>query len=71
MFEDLVTSVLSMVLITDVESIEDSTGDDACDNCVEVKVVVETVVDDTVVVGVSDGDPHVTLKLPFDPPEIQ
>lgn len=71
MFEDLVTSVLSMVLITDVESIEDWTGDDACYNCLEVKVVVETVVDDTVVVGVSDGDPHVTLKLPFDPPEIQ
>lgn len=71
MFEDLVTSVLSMVLITDVESIEDWTGDDVCYNCLEVKVVVETVVDDTVVVGVSDGDPHVTLKLPFDPPEIQ
>lgn len=72
MFEDWVTSVFSMVLITVVEYIEDSTGDDACDNCVEVKVVVETVFDDTVVVGASDGVPHVTLKLPFfNPSEIQ
>lgn len=50
-----------MVLTTD-----DSRGDDAC-----VKVVVETVSDETIVVGASDGDPHVTLKLPSNPSEIQ
>lgn len=70
MFEDWVTSVFSMVLTTDVESIDESTGDDACDNRIEVKViVVETVFD---VVGESDGEPHVTLRLPFfNPSEIQ
>lgn len=45
-------------------SIDDATREDACDNCVEVKV------DDTVVVAASDGDPHITLKLPSIPPYI-
>lgn len=47
-----------------------SIGVDACDNCVEVKVVVE-IVDDTVVVADSGGDPHFTLRFPFNPPGIQ
>lgn len=71
MFEDRVTSVFSMVLTTDVESTDDSIGYDVCDNCVEVKVGVETVFNETVVVGASDEDPHVTLKLPSTPSEIQ
>lgn len=65
-FENRVTSVRSSGLTTDVDFIDDAKGD-ACDNCVEVKVVMETVVDDTVVVE----DPHVTLKFPYFPPEIQ
>lgn len=59
-----------MVLTTNVDSIDDAIGEDACDNWLEVKVVVETVGDDTVVVGASDGDPHITLKFPLTPPEI-
>lgn len=59
-----------MVLTTDVDSVDEATGDDACDNWVEVKVVVvESVFD---VVGASDGEPHVTLRLPFfNPSEVQ
>lgn len=65
-------SVFSMVLTTDedVVSIDGSVGVGACDNCVEVKVVVETV-DDTVVVAASVGDPHITLRFPFNPPKFQ
>lgn len=67
-------SVFSMGLTTDedvaVVSIDGSIGVDACDNCVEVKVVVD-VVDDTVVVAASGGDPHITLTFPFKPPEIK
>lgn len=59
------TSVFLMVFTTDED---DGIGDDACDNCVEFKVVVKIVVGE-VVVAVSDGYPHITLKLPFDPPE--
>lgn len=63
-------SVFSMVLTTDVDvvvvSIDGSVGVDACDNCVEVKFVVEIVV-----AAAPGGDPHITLKFPFDPPEIQ
>lgn len=74
MFEDGVTSVYSIALTTDVNvvvvSIDGSIGADACDNCVEVRVVVENV-DDTVVVAASNGDPHITLIFPYKPPEIQ
>lgn len=69
---DIVASVFSMVLTTDEEviSIDGSEGVDACDNCVEVKVVVE-IVDDTVVVADFGGDPHITLNFPFNPPKFQ
>lgn len=74
MLEDRVASVFSMGLTTDedvvVVSIDGSIGLDACDNCVEVKVVVD-IVDDTVVVAASGEDPHITLRFPFKPPEIQ
>lgn len=49
MLDDRVTSVLSMVLTTDVDSI----------------------VDDKVAVANFGGDPHITLRFPRDPPEIQ
>lgn len=55
MFEDTVTSVFLSVIATDVGSIAD----------------LMKVVDDTIgvaVIVVSDGDPHVTLKLPLCPP---
>lgn len=71
MLDDRVTSVLSMVLTTDVDSIDDSIAEYACDNCVEVKVVLEIVVDDKVAVANFGGDPHITLRFPRDPPEIQ
>lgn len=66
------TSVFSMVLTTDVDSVDDSIGigEDECDNCEKVKVVEETVVDDTVVSADSDGGPHVMLRFPFNPSEI-
>lgn len=74
MLEDRVASVFSMVFTTDedvvVVSIDGSMGEDACDNCVEVKVVVE-IVGDTVAVAASVGDPQITLRFPFPPPEIQ
>lgn len=38
------------MLTIDVDSIDDAIGEDVCDNSVELKVVVGTVVDDTVVV---------------------
>lgn len=73
MLEDRVTSVFSIGLTTDVDvvvvSVDGSVGLDACDNCVEVKVVVD-VVDDAVVVATSVGDPHITLRFPFNPVEI-
>lgn len=65
-FEDRAAFLFSMVLTTDedvvVVSIVGSVGED--------KVVVE-IVDDTVVIVSSGGDPHVTLRFPFNPPEIQ
>lgn len=74
MLDDRVASVLSIGLTTDVDvvvvSVDGSIGEVACDNRVEVKVVVD-VVDDTVVVADSGGDPHITLRFPFDPPAIQ
>lgn len=72
MFEDRVASVFSMALTTDedVISIDGSEGVDACDNCVEVKMVVE-IADDTVDVADFGGDPHITLKFPFNPPKFQ
>lgn len=63
------TSFFLMVFTTDEDSLDDGIGDDACDNCVEFKVVVKIVVGEAVVVAVSDGYPHITLKLPFNPPE--
>lgn len=68
-FEERVTSVFSMVLTTNVDSIDDAVGEDACGTCVWVKVVVEIVVDDTVDVALSDEDPHITLIFPLYPPE--
>lgn len=64
-----------MGLTTDVDavvvSIDGSIGLlDVCDNCVEVKVVVE-IVDDAVVVAAFFEDPHITLRFPSFPPEIQ
>lgn len=74
MLEDRVESIFSMGLTTDVDvvivSVDGSIGLDACDNCVEVKVVAE-IVDDAVVVAASVEDPHITLRFPFNPPEIQ
>lgn len=74
MLGDRVASVFSMGLTTDVDvivvSVDGSIGLDACDNCVEVKVVVE-IVDDAVVVAASVEDPHITLRFQFNPPEIQ
>lgn len=74
MLGDRVASVFSMGLTTDVDvivvSVDGSIGLDACDNCVEVKVVVE-IVDDAVAVAASVEDPHITLRFPFNPPEIQ
>lgn len=58
-----------MVFSTDVDSLDDAIVDDACDNCVEVKVGVDIVVDEAVVDAASDRYPHITLKLPFNPPE--
>lgn len=75
MLEDRVASVFSIGLTTDVDvdvvvvSVDGSKGEDACDNRVEVKVVVD-VVDDAVVVATSVGDPHITLRFPFNPVEI-
>lgn len=73
MLEDRVASVFSIGLTTDVDvvvvSVDGSVGLDACDNSVEVKVVVD-VVDDAVVVATSVGDPHITLRFPFNPVEI-
>lgn len=71
MFDDTLISVFSMVLTTDVDSIDDSIVENSCDNCVEVKVVVEIVVDDRVVAAICGGYPHITLRFPFNPPEIQ
>lgn len=71
MLEDRRAVVFSMGLTTDVDvSADCSIGEDACDICVEVKVVVD-VVDDTVVVAASVEDPHITLRFPFNPPGIQ
>lgn len=75
MLEDRVASVFSIGLTTDVDvvvvSVDGSIGEDACDNRVEVKVtVVVDVVDDAVVVATSVGDPHITLRFPFNPVEI-
>lgn len=53
-----------------VVSVDGSIGLDACDNCVEVKVVVDVVDDGDVVAG-SVGDPHITSSSPFNPPEIR
>lgn len=53
-------------VFSDVNSIDGSIGVDACDSGVEVVVVI--VVDDAMV---ADGDPHITLRLPFDTPEIK
>lgn len=73
MLEDRVASVFSIGLPTDVDvvvvSVDGSIGEDACDTRVEVKVVVD-VVDDAVVVATSVGDPHITLRFPFNPVEI-
>lgn len=73
MLDDRVASVFSIGLTTDVDvvvvSVDGSIGEVACDNRVEVKVVVD-VVDDTVVAD-SGGDPHITLRFPFNPPAIQ
>lgn len=56
MFEDTEASVLLSLIVTDVDS---TNG-------------VEMVVCDTafvvVVVAVSDGDPHITVKFPLSPP---
>lgn len=74
MLEDRVASVFLMGLTTDVDvvvvSVDGLIGEDACDNCEEVKMVVDTV-DDTVVVATSVGDPQITLSCPFNPAEIQ
>lgn len=63
-----------MMFTTDVDvvvvSVDDSIGLDACDNCVEVKVVVD-IVDDADVAAGSVGDPHITSRFPFNSPEIQ
>lgn len=73
MLEDRVASVFLIGLTTDVDvvvvSVDGSIGEDACDNRVEVKVVVD-VVDDAVVVATSVEDPHITLRFPFNPVEI-
>lgn len=66
--DDRVTSVFLEMFTTDVDSLDDGIGDDACDNFVEFKVVAKIVVNVAVVVAVSDGYPHITLKLPFNPP---
>lgn len=59
MFEDRVVFVFLMVFIIDedvvVVFIDGLMGEDVCDNCVEVKVVVE-IVGDMVVVVVFVGD---------------
>lgn len=59
MFEDRVVFVFLMVFIIDedvvVVFIDGLIGEDVCDNCVEVKVVVE-IVGDMVVVVVFVGD---------------
>lgn len=50
-----------------VVSVDGSIGLDACDNCVEVKEVVDVVDDGDVVAG-SVGDPHITSSSPSNPP---
>lgn len=65
-FEDMVT-VFSLMFNTDVNSFDDAIVDGEYDILVDVKVAVKVVVDDTVVIAASDGDPHITLKFPCNP----
>lgn len=67
-FGDIVT-VFLLVFTTDVDSFDDATEDGEYEICVDVKVAVKVVVDDTVVIAASD--PHITLNFPCNPPEIQ
>lgn len=53
-------SVFPVVFTTDVDTLDDTKGDDALNNCVEVVVVIVVFAE----------DPHVTFKFPFVPPDI-
>lgn len=68
MFEDRVVLVFLIGLIIDVDVVvvfvDGLIGEDVCDNCVEVKVVVE-IVDDMVVVVDFGGDLYIIFNFLF------